>query len=133
MMRGKALHNYMASEIKTACNQLSVRSELEYAIQFDGVKVYFDIALWVKESFLVCEVETTLRNVIHNVQKAHAAGVELWVIVPTRKLRRQVANRLGRIEIKPAGRQINLLLLDQFTQALTNKLSLSIVANRVAG
>jgi len=132
-MRGKALHNYMASEIKAACNQLSVRSELEYAIRFDDVKVYFDIALWVKESFLVCEVETTLRNVIHNIQKAHAAGVELWIVVPTRKLRRQVASKLRRVELKPAGQEINLLLLNQFKQALTNKLSLSIPANRVAG
>ena len=132
-MRGKALHNYMASEIKAACDQLSVRSELEYAIRFDDVKVYFDIALWVKESFLVCEVETTLRNVIHNVQKAYAFGAELWIVVPTRKLRRQVANKLRRVELKPAGQEINLLLLNQFKQALTNKLLLSIAANRVAG
>jgi len=132
-MRGQVLHNHIASEIKAVCDRLSIRSKLEYPVCTDKAKVYFDVAAWINGSFMACEVETTIRRVIHNVEKAHMAGAELWLVVPTRKLKRQIANKLRKIETKPSGKEIKLLLLEEVSSELMNKLSLSIPANSVVG
>jgi len=94
-MRGNVFHNRI---VKDACKVFKSHGWqvfTEYRYQCGGVVTYFDLFAR-KDCFeIACEVETTLRHLEDNAIKAQTAEVELWIIVPTRRLLKQAKERLS--------------------------------------
>jgi hypothetical protein len=129
-MRGKILHNALAGDVKAACDRQRIRSKTEYAVCLPSWTGYFDIAAWPANRFVAIEIETTVRHIDRTVAKAAGAGAELWVVVPTRKLRGQIRNRLKRLGIRAQKGRFKLFVQSQVEEALTNYLSQTTPANR---
>ena len=129
-MRGRVLHNCLAEDVKAVCDRKRIRSVMEYAVCLPSTTAYFDVAAWLANRFVAIEIETTVRHIDRTVAKARMAGVELWVVVPTRKLRGQIKNRLRRLGIRVKNGRFKLFLQSQVEQEFTNYLSLSTPANR---
>jgi hypothetical protein len=128
-MRGNVLHNSIARDAGDICTQLAIRSRLEHSIKVNGRYLYLDVAAWVCGQMVAIEIETSIRRISNTVAKAMELGIELWIVVPRRKLRHQVANKLKKLDYDDFGITIKLLLLDELWQALRQKLSLNIAAN----
>jgi hypothetical protein len=129
-MRGRVLHNCLAEDVKAVCDRKRIRSVMEYAVCSPSTTAYFDVAAWPAKRFVAIEIETTVRHIDRTLAKAQMAGVELWVVVPTRKLRGQIKNKLRRLGIRAKNGHFKLFLQSQVEQEFTNYLSLSTPANR---
>ena len=131
-MRGDSFHNHLARKIQTILIILGFQVNTEYCVRRNGTITYLDL-LAVKGQYLLgFEIETSTRHIIDNATKAEAVDIPVWFILPTQKLRKQAQKKLKTLDIKPAGQQIQLLLPAQLAQALTDYLSLAIVANSYA-
>ena len=74
-----------------------------------------------RDDFLICiEVETSARYVLTNAAKAEQLNLPLIVIVPTRRIKKSIQNKLKKSGIRPAGCNIYILLLSQLKKELTN-------------
>lgn len=129
-LRGGQLHNYLALEAERICQQLDCETHLEAPQQLpDGGLDFIDLLVQKREYLLCVEVETTARNVLSNVHKAHQLNLPLIVVVPTRKVQRAVKCKLFKTSIRPGGQLILILLLSQLKQAVTNCFPLISTAN----
>lgn len=124
-LRGGNLHNYLVIESEGILQNAGFETYQECPKKLpDGGLDFIDL-LAEKEGFLVCiEVETSARYVLTNAAKAEQLGLPLMVIVPTRKVKRAVQNKLSKTTIKPGGRDIYILMLAQLKQEVTNCFSL---------
>jgi hypothetical protein len=97
--------------------------KVEYGITIDKVTGYFDLFGRRGNLQIAFEVETTIRHVVDNANKASAAGVLLWIIVPERRLRNDARRLLEPLSLKPGGEPIKILLLGELRQELKSYLS----------
>jgi hypothetical protein len=128
-MRGKPLHNLIARDVQEIARKFFDFTGREYRLSKNGVTTYLDVFARRDSIALAFEVETTVRCGAKNARKAAHVGVPLWIIVPKRRLRSEIARRLGPLGLKPGGEPIKILLLGQLEQELTNYLSIFIPAN----
>jgi hypothetical protein len=117
-MRGKAFHNKIAKEAETIFNSHGWQVYTEHRYHKNGVTTYFDLFAIKGSHTIACEVETTVRHAIDNAFKAQTAGVALWVIVPTRSLRRQIERKLKSSAVIKNHKTIKTILLSQLNTEL---------------
>lgn len=129
-LRGGNLHNYLVFESEDILRDAGFETHQEHPKKLpDGSLDFIDL-LAEKEGFLVCiEVETSARYVLINAAKAEQLGLPLVVVVPTRKVKRAVQNKLGTTDIRPGDYDIYILMLAQLKQEVMNYFSLFSSAN----
>ena len=132
-MRGQFLHNYKAEWIRTQLIPYPVQVQLECRIKRNGITAYFDLLLQIRAALLAIEIETSARHIDDTAIKAAIIDIPLWVVVPTRRIRKQVERKLAHLNVAPGGESIKLLLLGQVEKELTIYLSLFITANSDSG
>lgn len=123
-MRGQAFHNYLVYEAAAVIEDAGFVVEYEAPVELpNGQRDFFDILGWCDGKAFGCEIETTPRNALSNVQKALELGLPLFIVVPNknvlRAVRRKLEAELGELPEKG----ISLSLLGQLQQALTNRFS----------
>lgn len=120
-LRGGALHNYLVLESEGILQNAGFETYQEHPKKLpDGGLDFIDL-LAEREGFLVCiEVETSARYVLTNAAKAEQLGLPLIVVVPTRKVKRAVQNKLRKTDIRPGGHDIYILLLAQLKKGVMN-------------
>ena len=117
-MRGSKFHNRIAEEVKTIFCNHNWRVYTEFRYRKNGVTTYLDLLAVKGNKCVGCEIETTVRHVIDNTQKAQSAGIMLWIIAPSRKLCRQVKQKLSYSNIATNHPSIRILLLGQLESEL---------------
>ena len=129
-MRGKSLHNHMASRLKTILESSYLMVSLEYYIRTNGTVNVVDIFVQCGKIQWAIEIETTIRHALDNAYKAVAVGIPLWIVVPTSSLAIKVRTQLKSHNLQPGGEPIKILLLSHVEQEVTNYLSGYFVANK---
>ena len=117
-MRGKAFHNRIAEETKTIFSNHRWHVHTEHRYRKNGITTYFDLFAIKAKQAIACEIETTIRHAIDNALKAQVVGVVLWIIVPTRTLRRQIERKLKSSGITENHQSIKTILLSQLNTEL---------------
>jgi len=117
-MRGSPFHNKIAQEAQTIFISQNWQIFVEYGYKVDFSTVYFDLFATRGCQKLACQIETTSRHVIENVLKAQAVPIHVWFIVPNRKVRRQIVNKLNRNNIRLNRERLKLLLLSNLEKEL---------------
>jgi hypothetical protein len=117
-MRGDPFHNRLAEKARTTFEHFRWRVSTEHRFQANGTTTYFDLFAENRRHKLACEIETTARHAMDNAQKAQAVGIPLWFVVPTRKVKRQIADKLKTRNLTPGGKQIKMLLLGELENEL---------------
>lgn len=117
-MRGKAFHNRIAEEAKTILCMHGWQVHTEHRYRKNGMTTYLDLFAVKGDKSIACEIETTSRHAIDNALKAQTAGLVLWIIVPTRTLRRQIERRLESSAVAENYQLIKTILLSQLNTEL---------------
>ena len=112
-MRGKLFHNSMVEQVKTVFIRRGWQVRTECRYRNNGVTTYLDLLAAKNDCRIACEVETTARHAVDNAVKAIAVSIPLWVIVPSRSLRRQIEHKLTPLRISDNQKPIKVLLLCQ--------------------
>lgn len=119
-MRGKQFHNYLVEQSAIALRNAGFAVELECPRTLpDGRLDFFDILATRTPITLACEIETTPRKVMVNVEKAFALALPLWIIVPDRRTRMAVDKKVAQHCKRLKRHRIWILLPDELPQALT--------------
>ena len=117
-MRGKAFHNRIVEEAKTIFNNHGWQTYTEHRYRKNGITTYLDLFAVKGAKRIGCEVETTPRHAIDNAVKALSAGLDLWIIVPTRTLRCQIEHKLESSCVAENRQAIKTILLSQLNTEL---------------
>ena len=117
-MRGKAFHNRIAEEAKTIFSNHHWQVYTEHRYRKNGITTYLDLFAVKGKQAIACEIETTIRHAIDNALKAQAVGLVLWIIVPTRTLRRQIERKLKSSGVTKKRQSIKTILLSQLNMEL---------------
>ena len=112
-MRGALFHNTITDQAKAIFIRHSWQVHTEYRYCDNGTTTFLDLLAVRADCRIACEVETTVRHAVDNAVKALATGITLWVIVPSRRLRRQVERKLASSNISGNRKAIKVLLLCQ--------------------
>jgi hypothetical protein len=118
VMRGKAFHNQIAEEAKAVFSRYGWQVYTEHRYRKNGITTYLDLFAVKGNQTIACEVETTSRHAADNALKAQTVGVALWIIVPTRKLRRQIEGKLKSSAVIKNHQSIKTILLSQLNTEL---------------
>ena len=119
-MRGALFHNTIAEQAKAIFIRHGWQVHTEYRYRNNGTTTYLDLFAARADYEIACEVETTARHAVDNAAKALAAGIPLWVIVPSRRLRRQIERNLASSGICGNGKAVKILLLCQLEAEVVN-------------
>ena len=122
-MRGDCLHNYKAEYLKNELSVYPVGLYSEYRIRRNGITADFDFVLKIAAFWWAIEIETTLRHLVDNAKKAAAVNIPLWIVVPTRQMKKQAVRKLSPMNLTPGGEPIKLFLLGQVQKEVSNYLS----------
>ena len=96
VVRGGAFHNKIVYDVVSVLQSHGWEVETEFRCQRNGVTTVFDVYAVKDGGVIAVEVETSVRHVVDNARKAQAVGVEVWVVVPSRRLKRTLEIRLHR-------------------------------------
>jgi len=118
-MRGGAFHNKIVEEAKTIFSNYGWRVFSEYRYSKNGVTTYLDLLAVRANKKIACEIETTTRHAVDNAVKALSAGLDLWIIVPSRTLRRRVNHKLASSRLDAEHKNIRVLLFGLLEAELT--------------
>ena len=118
-MRGKAFHNRIADQAKAIFISHYWQVHTEHRYRKNGITTYFDLFAVKGDQAIACEVETTSRHAVDNALKAQAAGVVVWIIVPTRAMRRQIERKLESSGVTENHQSVKTILLSQLNTELT--------------
>lgn len=121
-MRGKLFHNMIVQKANVVFIEYNWQVQTECCIKKAGANYYFDLLATKGRYEIVCEIETTRRHAIDNALKASIVDIPLWFIVPTRNIRKQIADKLKKLRMKSGNEPIKILLLDQLEQELLDYL-----------
>ena len=117
-MRGGKFHNKIVGDAKSIFSNNGWQTYTEHRYRRNGITTYLDL-LAVKEGHRIgCEVETTIRHAVDNTIKAQSAGIMLWIIVPSRKLYRQIKQKLSCSGTAINRNSVRILLLSQLESEL---------------
>lgn len=127
-LRGGTFHNYLAHQAATTLRRAGCRVSYEHPLFLtDGRRNDVDLLVSRNGQRWICEVETTARHAQDNAAKAQLAGLPLWIIVPTRRLRQNVRRKL---DLNSGSKvPIKILLPDQVLSELTRCFPLFSAAN----
>ncbi len=89
-MRGGNFHNKMVKDAESTFRDYRWKTFLEKRYCSKNVITYFDLYATKDSKHIACEIETTCRHAIDNLLKAQMAGVPLWIIVPTRNMKKKI-------------------------------------------
>ena len=117
-MRGKAFHNQIAKEANAILINHGWKVCTEHRFRKNSITTYFDLFAVKDDRTIACEVETTSRHAVDNAIKAQAVGVVLWIIVPTRTLRRQIEHKLASSAVTENHQSTKTILLSQLNTEL---------------
>ena len=117
-MRGNPFHNTIAHQAEAIFVRLNWHVSVEYYFTAEEITGFFDLLATKEQYRLACEIETTPRHAVDNAIKAQKAHTPLWFIVPTKKLKDQIAYRLKTLNIMSGKKPIKILLLRQLEQEL---------------
>lgn len=117
-MRGKEFHNKIVKDAESILNIHGWQVFTEHCYRKNGITTYFDLLAVKGNQEIACEVETTSRHAVDNALKAQTAKVALWIIVPTRKLRRQIERKLKSSAVIKNPKSIKTILLSQVNTEL---------------
>ena len=118
-MRGKAFHNKIVEEACMIFSKHGWQVYTEYRYSKNGVTTYLDLFAVRGNKKIACEVETTIRHAVDNAAKALSAGLDLWIIVPSRTLRRRVNHKLTSSGLDAGHKNIRVLLFCLLEAELT--------------
>lgn len=118
-MRGKAFHNRIAEEAKAIFSSHRWKVYTEHRYRKNGITTYLDLFAVKGDKSIACEIETTSRHAVDNAVKALSAGINLWVIVPSRTLRRQIEQKLISSGLDTGHKNVRILLFCQLEAELT--------------
>ncbi len=118
-MRGGAFHNKVVEEAKTVFSEHGWQVFTEHRYRKNGTTTYLDLLAVRGNKKIACEIETTSRHAVDNAVKALSAGIDLWVIVPSRRLRRQVKHKLISSGLDTGHKNVRILLFCQLEAELT--------------
>ncbi len=119
-MRGKPFHNKIAQDTKAILNKHGWHVIMEHCVKVDNITTYFDLYATKGNQTIACEVETTPRHAMDNAAKALITEIPLWIIVPSRALRRQIEQKLISANLISNDQTIRVLLLSQLEVDITN-------------
>lgn len=119
-MRGKAFHNRIVEEAKMILSNHGWQVCTEHRCRKNGITTYLDLFAVKGNQAVACEIETTSRHAIDNALKAQIAGIVLWIIVPTRTLRRQIEHKLKSSSVIKNHQSIKTILLSQLNTELNS-------------
>ncbi len=115
-MRGQSFHNFIADQAAHKFQALGWDVEKEYPIEMpDGRTDYADIYACKNGRVLLAEVESTVRNLSSNIDKAAALNLPLIVILPNRKTLKAAVQKYKRRKKLPRSPPVIFLLLSQIT------------------
>lgn len=118
-LRGGGLHNHLVREVRQIFQEAGFCTREEHPIHIpNGHLDFIDLLVKRGDCSICVEVETSARHVLSNAAKAEQAGLPMWIIVPNRKVRKAVANKLDSSSLRPGGLRIYILLLGQLEQQL---------------
>ncbi len=117
-MRGKVFHNTLANRAKNIFQGLNWRVRNEYRYQKNGITTYFDVYATKDNKMIACEIETTSRHAIDNINKALTVEVDIWVIVPTKNLLCRINNKLNRMDLNTSFNSVKILLFSQLEKEI---------------
>ena len=119
-MRGDAFHQFLAERASFDLWNAGFTVLQEHPIRLaDGRLNFIDLFCTRGDVTLACEIETTVRYVSINAEKARMLDVPLWVIVPTQRLKQAARRKVERTVNRHVECSIQFLLLDELPQALT--------------
>ena len=118
-MRGGAFHNKIVEEARTIFSNHGWRVFSEYRYSKNGVTTYLDILAVNGNKKIACEIETTTRHAVDNAVKAISAGLDLWIIIPSKTLRRQIEHKLTSSGLDTRYKNIRILLFCLLEAELT--------------
>ena len=110
-MRGGAFHNWMVERVVEMFLSYGWEVETEFCCRRNGVVTFFDVYAVKDGREVAVEVETSIRHVVDNVLKAWAVGVEVWIVVGRRRLKRMVGERLDRFSLAEFRDEVLILLV----------------------
>lgn len=119
-MRGGAFHNKIVEQAKAIFNEHGWQVHTEYRYRKNGITTYLDILAVKGNRKIACEIETTARHGVDNAAKAVSAGLDLWIIVPSRKLRHQIERRLICSALNTKNQKIRIVLFCLLEAELNN-------------
>ena len=118
-LRGDPLHNLMINPAAAVLRRTGTLFFLEYPVRLqNGTTDYVDLLVRTPAFDLALEFETTPRHVLDNAQKAQAAGLILWVVVPNDHVQKSVARKLEGSNLRPGGLPIRIFNVGQLLQEL---------------
>ncbi len=110
VVRGGAFHNKIVEDVRAVFLSYGWEVETEFCCQRNGITTFFDVYAVKGDVEIACEIETSVRHVVDNVLKARAVGIEVWVVVPSRRLCRLVERKLDGVCGEDCGEVLVLLL-----------------------
>jgi len=128
-VRGDPLHKYQAEYLGGISRSFPVMTYIEYPKRKNDITDFLDVFIELGPFQLAIEIETTRRHLLDNARKAHALGIPVWFVVPTRKLRTQALKMLKPLNLRPGGQAIKVFLLAPAAKELKDLLSSIILAN----
>ena len=117
-MRGGTFHNKIVEEAKTIFGNHGWQTYTEYRYRKNGITTYLDLLAVRENKKMACEVETTARHAVDNAAKALSAGLDLWIIVPSRMLGRQIEHKLRHSGLNTKHQTVRILLFCQLEAEL---------------
>jgi len=120
-MRGAPFHNGLARQVQQMFERFGWQVWTEKRIRAHGVTTYVDLYAAKGGDALACEIESTDRHALDNAQKASMVGISLWLVVPTRQMRRRLVQKLGRAGLTCGGQPIHVLLLGDLETELARR------------
>lgn len=119
-MRGGAFHNKIVEEVKAIFGNHNWQAYTEYRYRKNGITTYLDLLAVRGNKKIACEVETTARHAVDNAVKALSAGVDLWIIVPSRTLGSQIEHKLRYSGLNTKHQTVRILLFCQLEAELNS-------------
>jgi hypothetical protein len=120
-MRGGALHNFLAAKAAGRFREAGFGVLIEHPLELpDGRLDFVDLLARHDGYTIACEVETTARHVLENLEKARTLDLTLWIVVPNRKVRSAVARKIRRAPKSQSGESVQILLIGEVFQRLTD-------------
>ena len=117
-MRGAKFHNKIAEEAKAIFNNHGWKVYTESRYRKNDVTTYLDLLAVRGNKKIACEVETTARHAVDNTAKALSASLDLWIIVPSKALCRQVEYKLISSGLNTKHQAVRILLFCQLEAEL---------------
>lgn len=115
-MRGQAFHNYIVDCVARKLQALGWEVQKEYPLEMsDGRTDYADIYACKNGRVLLAEIESTVRNLSINIDKAATLNLPLIVILPNRKTLKAAVQKYKRRKKPPRSPPVIFLLLSQIT------------------